>query len=78
MFQFLELSIFNNPAYEEVLDRTKNGEKLLDLGWGVGQDIRKLVRPPPNLVSVVALSNLQIYSGVPQSSLHASDLHQSF
>lgn len=83
MFQFLELSIFNNPAYEEVLDRTKNGEKLLDLGCGIGQDIRKLVRPPPNLVSpnlvsVVALTSLQIYSGVPQSSLHASDLDQSF
>ncbi len=40
---FLNFSIGKNPAYQEVLDRIKNGEQFLDLGCCMGQDIRKLV-----------------------------------
>ncbi|KAL6708531.1 hypothetical protein ACN47E_002512 [Coniothyrium glycines] len=40
---FLNFSIQANPAYDEVLDRVKNGEYFLDLGCCMGQDIRKLV-----------------------------------
>ncbi|CAN9227992.1 unnamed protein product [Alternaria alternata] len=40
---FLNFSIGVNPAYQEVLSRIKSGEKFLDLGCCMGQDIRKLV-----------------------------------
>jgi SAM-dependent methyltransferase len=40
---FLNLSIGTSGAYQEVLERIKNGEQYLDLGCCVGQDIRKLV-----------------------------------
>jgi hypothetical protein len=40
---FLNLSIGTSNAYQEILDRVKNGEQYLDLGCCVGQDIRKLV-----------------------------------
>lgn len=40
---FLNLNISNNPVYPEVIDRLKNGERLLDLGCCMGQDTRKMV-----------------------------------
>ncbi|KAF2452123.1 hypothetical protein P171DRAFT_426510 [Karstenula rhodostoma CBS 690.94] len=40
---FLELSVSLSRQYPEVLERVKNGDKYLDLGCCVGQDIRKLV-----------------------------------
>jgi SAM-dependent methyltransferase len=42
-FGFLNLSIFQSPVYNEVLERIKNGEQYLDIGCCMGQDIRKLV-----------------------------------
>ena len=39
----MNFSIGVNPAYQEVLSRIKSGEKFLDLGCCMGQDIRKLV-----------------------------------
>lgn len=41
-FAFLELSISLSPKYPEILQRIKNGDKYLDIGCCVGQDIRKL------------------------------------
>lgn len=43
LYTFLEFGISTLPQYEQVLSRTKQGEKLLDLGCCMGQDIRKLV-----------------------------------
>ncbi|EOA90459.1 hypothetical protein ACJQWK_08078 [Exserohilum turcicum] len=41
---FLNFSIGTGPAYHQVVSRIKNGERFLDLGCCMGQDIRKLVR----------------------------------
>ncbi|KAF9630887.1 putative methyltransferase domain-containing protein [Lasiodiplodia theobromae] len=51
-FRFLDLSMYKEPYYEEVLSRVKNGEKLLDLGCCFGQELRKLAydgAPPSSL-----------------------------
>ncbi|CAO2651828.1 Nn.00g001110.m01.CDS01 [Neocucurbitaria sp. VM-36] len=40
---FLDLSIGESRAYNEVLSRVKNGDQFLDLGCCMGQDIRKIV-----------------------------------
>ncbi|OQE38936.1 hypothetical protein PENCOP_c007G03133 [Penicillium coprophilum] len=42
-FRFLDLSIPQSPLYPEVLDRLKSGQKLLDVGCAVGQELRQLV-----------------------------------
>lgn len=44
MFQFLDLSLKSmTKVYPEILDRVKNGDKFLDLGCCLGQEIRQLV-----------------------------------
>ena len=43
MFQFLDLSLSTTDVYEEVLRRVKAGDKFLDLGCCLGQEIRQLV-----------------------------------
>jgi hypothetical protein len=43
MFQFLDVSMATMVIYPEVLERVKNGERFLDLGCCLGQEIRKLV-----------------------------------
>ena len=43
MFQFLDLSLMSMDVYPEVLSRIKGGEKFLDLGCCLGQEIRQLV-----------------------------------
>ncbi|GES66574.1 methyltransferase trt5 [Aspergillus terreus] len=51
-FSFVELSIADSPCYAEMLDRTKHGQKLLDLGCAFGQELRQLIfdgAPPTNL-----------------------------
>lgn len=42
-FRFLDLSISSAPQYPEILQRVKDGQKLLDVGCCFGQDVRKLV-----------------------------------
>lgn len=42
-FSFLQLSIASSPLYPELLRRTKDGEKLLDLGCAFGQELRRLI-----------------------------------
>jgi len=42
-FCFLSLNLYRHPKYDAVLQRVKDGAKLLDLGCCVGQDIRKLI-----------------------------------
>ncbi|KAI1457494.1 hypothetical protein F4805DRAFT_467338 [Annulohypoxylon moriforme] len=42
-FKFLRLSLYEKPSYASVLERLKTGAKYLDVGFCVGQDIRKLV-----------------------------------
>ncbi|KAF7172374.1 hypothetical protein CNMCM5623_004582 [Aspergillus felis] len=51
-FSFVELSIRDSPCYPEMLERTKQGAKLLDLGCAFGQELRQLIfdgAPPRNL-----------------------------
>ncbi|KAM7200349.1 hypothetical protein V8F20_005326 [Naviculisporaceae sp. PSN 640] len=44
MFQFLDLSLKSMISiYPEIIDRVKNGDKFLDLGCCLGQEIRRLV-----------------------------------
>ncbi|KAN0095788.1 hypothetical protein V8E51_016499 [Hyaloscypha variabilis] len=43
MYRFMDISIATLPIYPEILDRTKNGDKFLDLGCCLGQEIRQLV-----------------------------------
>ena len=40
---FLELSMSGEPQYSEVVQRVQDGQKFLDIGCCVGQDLRKLV-----------------------------------
>ncbi|KAK3356452.1 hypothetical protein B0T25DRAFT_589067 [Lasiosphaeria hispida] len=43
MFQFLDMSLMTMDIYQEVLGRVKKGNKFLDLGCCLGQEIRQLV-----------------------------------
>ncbi|PLB41650.1 uncharacterized protein BDW47DRAFT_122685 [Aspergillus candidus] len=40
---FVDFEIALSPAYGEILRRVVNGERMLHLGCGVGQDIRRMV-----------------------------------
>ncbi|KAI0881674.1 uncharacterized protein GGS22DRAFT_54861 [Annulohypoxylon maeteangense] len=54
-FRFLDFPASLSPAYPEVLERVRAGETLLDMGCGLGQDIRKYVydgAPADNLIGV--------------------------
>ncbi|KAI1207350.1 uncharacterized protein F4807DRAFT_435468 [Annulohypoxylon truncatum] len=54
-FRFLDFPASLSPAYPEVLERVRAGETLLDMGCGLGQDIRKCIydgAPPDNLIGV--------------------------
>ncbi|KAJ6080081.1 hypothetical protein N7467_009834 [Penicillium canescens] len=42
-FRFLDMSIAQSTLYPEILDRLRSGEKLLDVGCAVGQELRQLV-----------------------------------
>ncbi|KAI9812867.1 MAG: hypothetical protein M1827_004385 [Pycnora praestabilis] len=42
-FRFLDLSISLSPLYPSIVQRVKDGQKLLDLGCCFAQDVRKLV-----------------------------------
>jgi SAM-dependent methyltransferase len=42
-FKFLELGLNLQPSYPEILSRLKLGQKFLDIGCCVGQEIRQLV-----------------------------------
>jgi 2-polyprenyl-3-methyl-5-hydroxy-6-metoxy-1,4-benzoquinol methylase len=48
-FRFLDLSIPQSPIYPEILDRLKSGQKLLDVGCAVGQELRQLVSLDSNI-----------------------------
>lgn len=43
LFHFLSPTITLHACYPEIVQRLQNGQKLLDLGCGFAQDIRKLV-----------------------------------
>ncbi|KAJ5389551.1 uncharacterized protein N7496_000619 [Penicillium cataractarum] len=42
-FRFLDMSIPQQPIYPEILERLKSGQKLLDVGCALGQELRRLV-----------------------------------
>ncbi|KAJ5632388.1 hypothetical protein N7490_008727 [Penicillium lividum] len=42
-FRFLDMSISDSRVYPEILERLKTGQKLLDVGCAVGQELRNLV-----------------------------------
>ncbi|KAE8376141.1 hypothetical protein BDV26DRAFT_294371 [Aspergillus bertholletiae] len=84
MFWFLDFDLSRSPQYAQVLELLKSGALFIDLGCGVGQDIRRLVydgAPGQNLIG------LDIYGGFvdlgfelfqDRASLGASFLIQSF
>ncbi|KAJ5565060.1 hypothetical protein N7513_001302 [Penicillium frequentans] len=41
-FRFLDMSIPKLPVYPEILERLKSGQKLLDMGCAIGQELRHL------------------------------------
>jgi hypothetical protein len=43
MYRFMDISIATLPTYPEILRRTRDGHKFLDLGCCLGQEIRQLV-----------------------------------
>jgi len=43
MFRFLNMNSPSSPYYPEIIQRLKNGEKLLDLGCCFGQELRQMV-----------------------------------
>ncbi|KAI0892620.1 hypothetical protein F4806DRAFT_478652 [Annulohypoxylon nitens] len=54
-FKFLKLTLYQQPSYASILERLKAGAKYLDLGFCVGQDLRKLVAdgaPSENIYGV--------------------------
>lgn len=51
-FRFLDMSIPKQPIYPEILERLKAGQKLLDVGCALGQELRRLVRPLQNPSSI--------------------------
>lgn len=56
-FRFLDFSIPQSPVYPEILQRLKSGEKLLDIGCAVGQELRQLVRI--NITSINIMIGVQ-------------------
>jgi hypothetical protein len=54
MYRFMDISIATVAIYPEILNRTKNSEKFLDLGYCLRQEIRQLVfdgTPSQNIYS---------------------------
>ncbi|KAL0257749.1 hypothetical protein SLS55_006912 [Diplodia seriata] len=80
-FRFLDLAMYKEPYYPEVLSRVKNGDKLLDLGCCFGQELRKLVsnhKTQHDPASSHLISPAQAHDGAPPSSLYGSDLRPAF
>jgi len=74
--------------YSEILERVKSGDKLLDLGCALGQELRHLVsihtyihttpkpprlHPPAGLLNR-QLKNRQVHDGAPSTNLYGCDL----
>ncbi|KAB8265373.1 hypothetical protein BDV32DRAFT_134646 [Aspergillus pseudonomiae] len=84
MFWFLDFDLSRSPQYARVLELLKSGALFIDIGCGIGQDIRRLVYdgvPGQNLIG------LDLYGGFvdlgfelfrDKASLGASFLIQSF
>jgi SAM-dependent methyltransferase len=54
-FMFLHFDLYHSPSYQLVLKQVKSGDMFLDLGCGLGQDIRRLVydgAPSENLIGL--------------------------
>lgn len=52
---FLQFALSQSPAYTRIIDRVKQGALFIDLGCGLGQDIRRLAydgAPSENLVGL--------------------------
>lgn len=43
LFRFLELDLHRMSIYPEILERVRTGDKFLDLGCALGQELRHLV-----------------------------------
>ncbi|PYH80495.1 hypothetical protein BO82DRAFT_286451 [Aspergillus uvarum CBS 121591] len=55
MFWFLHFDLAKSPIYQEILSNVQDGTLLLDLGCGLGQDIRRLVydgAPQDNIIGL--------------------------
>ncbi|KAL2883280.1 hypothetical protein SGCOL_001474 [Colletotrichum sp. CLE4] len=50
LWLFLKLQLRNNKEFDKAVKRTQQGEKLLDFGCAIGQDLRSLAHSgsPPN------------------------------
>lgn len=66
-----------------MLDRVRNGQKLLDLGCAFGQELRQLVCLPfPIIYRGSFMTYLflltKVFNGAPSENLYGSDLHYDF
>ena len=43
LFAFLKVRLADSPLYPTIIDRLRSGESLLELGCGLGQEIRRMV-----------------------------------
>ncbi|GIK05079.1 hypothetical protein Aspvir_009178 [Aspergillus viridinutans] len=83
-FMFLHFDLYHSPSYQLILEQTKAGNLFLDLGCGLGQDIRRLVydgAPSENLIGLElrqAFVNLGHDLFQDKSDLKSKFLVQSF
>lgn len=82
LFRFLELDLHRMSIYPEILERVRTGDKFLDLGCALGQELRHLVSihtnpkansPPP--AGNIQLTNRQVHDGAPSTNLYGCDLN---
>lgn len=73
----MDLSIPQSTVYPEILQRLKSGEKLLDVGCAIGQELRHLVSPN-HLRFPPILTVYQVFDGVHSENLYSSDIRQDF
>ncbi|KAK6835873.1 hypothetical protein RU639_002191 [Aspergillus parasiticus] len=58
-YEFLYSALSHSPLYEQILAQTRAGNLFLDLGCGLGQDIRCLVQDGAPSVNLIGLDSTE-------------------